>query len=252
MPNDMPPIGHNQPPEMQDVVSQEILSSEEYANYKAAIARLNAEKAALPDEVDNDTVAADFGEVIQKCVATRSSIEAQRDAKGRPYLLTKRAIDGIYKNLDADVLTIENALRKPTTAYIQRKAAEERARREAEARKKLEEERRTREAAEKAKRDSASKIADAVVATAEADKAIRAAAAPTADLARVRGQKALVGGREVVTISVDRNTVDLNMLRPYLDQDALVKAARAAIKALGKDDAITGVTVSKTTEAFVR
>lgn len=247
-----PGIGHNQPKPLQDVVADEVLASEKYKQFLATIDQINVDANTLPTSVTTDDDAAAYGEVIQKCVAERKAIDGQRDSVGRPHLLAKRAIDGLFGQLDQKIVTIESRLREPVTAYVQKKAAAERARLEAEAQKKLAEERAAREAAESAKRNVHEKVGAAAAATAAADTALKKAAAPTADLARVRGARALVGGREKTTIEVDRATVDLNALRPYIDHDALEKAARAAIKALGKDDAIPGVTVRRHTEAFVR
>jgi flagellar biosynthesis GTPase FlhF len=149
------------------------------------------------------------------------------------------------------------------TIFKTAKAEAERRRREEEARIAAEEERKRREAAEaaeraarEAERSAARKRSEESRAVAEAEAAKRraeadaareaenkaaeeraaaqaAASAPMADLSRARGDRGGVSSLKTFTDfrDIDREKIDLEMLRPYLPDKALEQAVRGWIDA---------------------
>ena len=190
--------------------------------------------------------------------AVDAFFNAMRDEIGKRNRNDRKAKNGVTDDLQAEI-----------NVYQERKLAEERARREAEAR---EAARIAREAAEKAAREAreaeaarlaaerarlpettAAKtaVADqkehaATIAQVEAQTAIEraedariATLAKPADLTRVRGADAsgagvtLTTAQEPYAILVDRDQIDMNMLRPFFTDAEIEKALRGWAKTTG-------------------
>lgn len=162
------------------------------------------------------------------------------------------------------------------TEYLRMKATEERRRREEEARKAREEQEARMRAAEAAERDAAEKAAalqaeasrqaylDRVAAEKDRDRALdhavladkqaasaeKAAAAAPSEMARTRGAASLSTlKREWVCDLVDRSAITAELL-PFLSDEAVEKAGRAAMRAGRRQ--LAGFRIYETETASIR
>lgn len=214
-----------------------------------------------PAEVADDDMAGKMSDFIKQLAAAAKAAEDKRTADKRPILEAGTIIDDYFKAIRLPLIDAQTKITARLTAYLQKKAAAEQAKR-------LAEERLARERAEAA-RVEAERIAQAAMTEADMDTAIvaeeqarvaetvvqqTAAAADVrpAELSRTyssHGTVASLKGQMVGTIT-DRAMLDYKALGPYFTQDALDKAVRAAIKAgIHK---IEGVHIREETKAGVR
>lgn len=200
----------------------------------------------------------DFIRIINAFI---KSADAKREGAKAPYLDGGRLVDGFFK---AWIDPLEVAKKKASallTTYLREKEAAERRKAEEEARKRREEEDRLRREAEERAATAANdaQLATAIEAERAADTATvdriqaeKIAEAKPAEFSRTRGEYGGVSSlRTQWTFdSLDRATLDLETLRPYLPLDGLEKAIRAHIKAGGRS--LKGVRIYEGTAATVR
>lgn len=206
-------------------------------------AELAAAATRMPDKVTDDETAGKFADMVKLVAAAIKASEAGRVGKKEPFLEGGRAIDGFYKKRISDpLLAIKASVESRLGIYLRQKAAEEkRAREELEQMAKSA----ARDAEIKAARAAAEmqdqrdldaaleaqrRADEAAIASAAASKA---AAAKPAEMARTRGDVGSLGTlRQVWTFKdLDRETIALDVLRPYLSEEDIGKALRLAIKA---------------------
>ena len=257
----MTDIGSNFPP--RDLLLGEPLREKLLDNHSALLSRrddLLAAEQRIPPIEDEDT-ARKVADYIKQVTACAKASEAARVAEKEPYLQGERGVDGFFKAISDPLSIAKKRVETLLTLYQRRKEREERERREAEAlRARQEEERQRREAEEAAakirnEQDLAKAIAaeEALkTASADAEKAQRAATAKPADLSRTRGEYGAVASlrTEWVFADLDRATLDLEALRDHLPSDALERAVRSFIRAGGRK--LSGVRIYETTSAVVR
>jgi flagellar biosynthesis GTPase FlhF len=242
---------------------------EVFEPYRERLAEIRAGVARAPTDIDNEVDSKkviDFIVTINGfCKLVDTDRKARRDVFARATgVIQTQLQEDIIDVLARDVATLNARL----TAWQRRKAAEERRQREEEARRRneeaeqarraaLEEERRLSEAAAPKEEDLARAItADDTAQIAEAD-AIAARQQATVKPAELSRERSSYGGTaslaEFWTLdenTIDRETVDLEALRPYLSLVDVAKAARGAIKA--GIHAIRGINIYKTTKSRVR
>jgi hypothetical protein len=253
--------GHNSPPP--DLLTGDALRAKLQAENEALLRRrdeLLAAEARIP-AINDEDAARKVSDFIKQITAASKSADGARVAAKEPYLEGGRGIDGFFKAISDPLTDLKKKVERRLTDYLRAKEAEERERRqreEREARERAEQARREAEAAAQAMRDAASldeavqaeKAADA--AAADAVKAEVAATAKPAELSRVRGEYGAVSSlrTEWVFEGVDRATIDLEALRPYLPVDGIEKAIRSFIRAGGRE--LRGTRIYETTNAVVR
>ena len=181
--------------------------------------------------------------------------DAARVARKEPFLEGGRAVDGFFKSRVGEPLDkAKKGVEAKLGVYLRGKAERERqarARAEADARRAADEAAAAARRAEEAMRtekdlDRAMAAAkEAEDAEAQRVAATKAATAKPADLSRTRGDAGALGTLQArwTFKDIDRNSVNLELLRNYLSVDEIGKAVRLYIKAMGADEMKRIVTV---------
>jgi hypothetical protein len=250
-----PGIGHNRGPAL-DVE----LAEQNAALEKRRDELLEAVTRAPVEIADNDA-SGKVADLVRLITACRKAAEASRVERKEPYLAAARVIDNYFRRITEPLDGAKQTLEARLSVYQRRVAFEERRRREEEARRAAEEADRLRQEALARERaaqtdaelDAAIVAGDAAEdAAAEAAAALRAAEVKPAELSRVRGDFGAVASlRRTWTFGdLDRDTLDLETLRPYFVIADLEKAVRAFIRAGGRH--CRGVNIYETAETRVR
>lgn len=236
--------GDNRPPPL------ELLRDELEAENEALLRRkdeLLGAVARMPD-IASDETAGKVADLIKMITACAKKADSARVSRKEPFLEGGRAVDGYFKARILDQLDkAKKGVEAKLGVYLRAKADRERRARE-------EADRIARQAAQDAA-DQAAKAADAMrtekdldkamdlarqaeEATAQAAVATKAAAAKPADLSRTRGDAGALGTLQArwTFKDIDRNSVNLEMLRNYLSVDEIGKAVRLYIKAMGAEE----------------
>jgi hypothetical protein len=159
-PNPRAVLGGNKPPltPPEDLVKRLDL---EHAALFAEAANLDAEQAALPDDLKTDEDSAAVSAFVVKLKTTARKVEGVRVEEGRPYLEATRIVNETFKSVTEQLEASAKALTARVGIYNKAKAERERAERlrlEQEQRQRAEEQRaeeqRLREAAETAAREA--------------------------------------------------------------------------------------------------
>jgi hypothetical protein len=254
-------IGHNSPPP--DLLLGDALRdrlAEENGQLIARRDELLAAAGRIPP-IDSDDVAGRVSDYIKQLTALAKAAETRRAGAKEPYLEGGRNIDGFFRAITDPVAKAKTAIERRLTDYLREKEA--RARRERE-----EQERLARETAEKARREAEARAkaladeqslqaaiaAEKAAETASADlvKAAQAAEVKPAVLSRTRGEYGAVSSLRTQWVfdEIDREEIDLEVLRFHIPADGLEKAVRSFIKAGGRE--LRGTRIYETTAAVVR
>lgn len=245
------------------------------------VADIEALLAGLPPRIDDDETNGPWQDKILDVSKIAKGIEATRVAAKAPYLKAGDIVDSYFRTLQARAVAVHGAISSVVENYLQRKAAEERARREAAARRLREEENHQRqeaarraEEARKAEEANRPKTAERhEVKAAEAEMAARTTAATatameqsaqakSADLARTRSTTGSLGTlQDKWEFSID----DIDALKgaplwQYIDRTAKEKAIRKYMDANapkhlpeGQDwQPLAGVTFFRTSKLRVK
>lgn len=214
-----------------------------------------------PEKIDGEEVYKRFLDYNRQLGNFVSEVDADHAARKAVWLDGGKVIDNRWHELRDTIVGIRATINRRCKAFADAKAERERLERLA-AQRAAEEEaarkRREAEAAEQAmmakEEPTATDLDEAISAgdaasKAENDAAIaaRAAQAKPAELARTRTELGALGtlARIWVFRDLNRETVDLEALRPHLSTDCIEKALRAFIKAGGRQ--ITGATIAEDT-----
>jgi hypothetical protein len=193
-------------------------------------------------------------------------VDADHTARKQPFLAGGQLVDNRWHELRDRVVTVRVDVDRRAKKYLDDKAEAERKARIAAQRAAEEEAARQRAEAEAAEQAMMEKVEptvedlDTAIAAGEAASkaetvavvATRAAEAKPAELARTRTELGALGTLQRVFIFTDlnRDTIDLEALRPHLPTDCIEKALRSFIKAGGRE--ITGATIKEDTALRVR
>lgn len=204
-----------------------------------------------------------MAELQKQIRACHKAAEAKRVDYKEPFLTGGRTVDAVAKREITDPLDKASVeIGKRLTIWQRKVAEEERQRREAEAQAAAAEAARLEAEAQRLAAEAAEREADATTET-EIDAAIaitehstavfgqaeqaqndlvavaRLADAKPAELSRTRTVLGAVASLrtfwDIDTETLDRATLDLDTLRPYIPQDCLEKALRAYVRAGGRD-----------------
>lgn len=247
-------VGHNKPP----------LSTDE-GEFRRRVHEENtalidtAEKllTGKPQECKDDTYAEKLTNFIKRLSTCAADLEKLRKKETEPFLKGQRMVNGYFGEISEKLDKMKRAANKPLTEYLNAKAAQEKKDREAAA-EKLRKEADAQRAADAALYD-AGRPMEAGEARRAADKidrhadALEASASQTgAALVQMRTGSASSSLRKrTVAEIVDRQTLDLEALRPYFTADALQRALNAYVTAT-KATELKGAKIYETTEASVR
>ena len=245
---------HNQPP-LEELILEE--SGELTARRDNLLASADRAPAVIGDEETSGKMA----DLIRLMSACTKAAEAARVARKEPFLASGRLVDAIYKRITDPLDMTKKRIEGRLTLYQRAKAEEERRRREAEARRQAEDAARQRREAEEAARKAQTDqqldkaiSADEMARQAEADAiaAQKAADAKAADMSRTRGDYGAVASLRTFwdMTDLDRTTIDLETLRPFLPLDAIEKAVRTFIKTGGRE--LRGCKIFQNTATSVR
>lgn len=174
-------------------------------------------------------------------------LDGKHSIEKEPFLRDGRVVDGFFKNPAKDLEDAKRQVEKRQGTYVAvKRAAEQRARDETERLARAEASRLEAEAlaAMEKQPDQADDIVEqAVDAIERADIATEEAAAPVTTLQKTHtsfGTVASFNDPWAVEIT-SKDSLDLNKLRPYLSLDVLDKAAKAYIRAGGRE--LTGARI---------
>lgn len=227
-------------------------------------------------DADQNNKAADMVRLITACA---KAADAEREAYKAPFWQAGGLVDTVFKQIIDPLIArssgIKGKIETRMTSYQREVEAAERRRREEEAKKVREEEDRRRREAEEAARlareaeeraESETDLEYAIRAGEEAKRAeevarqaaadavpvARAAEVKAADLTRERSDFGAVSSLRTFWDYRDfnRDAIDLDKLRPHLNEDDIKKALRAFIRAGGRS--IDGATIFQNTVTQVR
>lgn len=256
--NDRLGLGGNSPPSRIDMLRQELQET------TSELTRTRdfwlAEVAKVPEVTDAASAskatqtAADVGKAIKE-------VDAAFKVAKAPYLEGGRTVDTYFKGLGEPLVEAKNIIERRLTVWGNKIRAEEEARRRAVAKKAREEAEAAQKAADEAARAMVSEDdMDAVIEAderaariaKEAEAARQATEAKAAELSRSRGAYGATSSLRTDWVhgAINRETLDLEKLRMFFNDEALDKAVRAFIKAGGRD--LRGVDIKEETTARVR
>lgn len=252
-------IGHNDPPDEIAALRERLETTSD-----ALLRRrdeLLAASSRVPAAIDDEETCGKVADYIKQVAACAKAAEGARIAAKEPHLAAGRVVDGFFKAVTDPLDKLKRQIEARLTDYQRRKAEAERRRREEEARRQAAEAERARREAEAAAAAIATE-ADLVPAigaeeqarqaAADAALAAKGAAAKPAELSRSRGDYGAVASLRTFWDfrDLDRNTVDLETLRPHLPLDAIEKAVRSYIRAGGRK--LRGCEIFENTTTAVR
>lgn len=252
-------IGHNAPPPDANPIRDRLVV--QYADLTSRRDALLAAADRAPEVIEDDETAGRIGDFVKQIQACGKTADTARVAEKAPYLEGGKTVDGWFKGITDPLATAKTQMERRLSAYLKKKADDEARRRQEEAaraaaeRAKAEEEARAAAAAMQTDADLSAALSAEEEARAKAkDEALaaKATAATAADLSRTRGDYGSTTSlrAEWTFRDLDRTTVDLESLRPYLPMDGLEKAVRAFIRAGGRS--LTGVVIEQDFKAAVR
>lgn len=234
----------NSPPADADPLTERL--SETYAQAIANAEALVDALGRVPDILDAAT-AVKATSFVRQIKDVKRKLDDARKAEKEPFLTAGRSVDGFFATWTAALEAAARTVEQRLSAFQRQLEAEERQRREEEAK-------RAREEAERLAKAAATPIDDARAAQAaeQAAAAQRQAEAKTADLVRTHGAYGGVATTRTTWQArvVDRKKLDWKKLGPLLDDDAIMKAARAFVRLGGRE--CKGLEIYEETKAVVR
>lgn len=243
--------GHNQPPDLLTVLS------EDYAPLRHEVEKLaeraNVAPRAIKAPADLDAI----GGLLKDVRALARTAKTAHATAKDPYLSGGRVVDQFFKTLTDRLIRIDDVFQKIADDHARAVAAAARAKAAAEAKAAREEEARRLEAAMRADEENRNKHAQKHTAKADearqaAEDAEAVAEAPAKDVVRTMTTSGIAAGArtdwdfEVV----DFDAIDLNRLRPLFKREHVEQAIRQAVKNGARE--ITGVRVFENVTATFR
>lgn len=227
--------GHNNPPDELEILHDSLQEKNQDLSTKAAELLRRAQSITV---VETEEQAEDLLNLIAAIKQVERSSKERADVDKAPINKQWDVVHGFYKKLAEPLTEVRSKSLEPArTKFLAAKAARERAEREAaakaaaEAAEKAEREARLREKwarDEEEKAQAAEAAIQAEVNQTVATEAAERAAAPAADLARTRTSMGAMGTlvHTLASRVVDRTILDLNALRPFMSDDAIIMAIR--------------------------
>jgi hypothetical protein len=265
-----PRLGHNRVPYDPEGLTDWL--QQDYGELLSHARDLLADADELPSTVESSLDLSAVAAITMKLRDLAARAESHRKAEKEPWLRQGEVVDTFFFKLKQPLDAKRNDLQGRLDTFKQKQLAAERARREAEAaaaRKAQIEALRQREEAELAARrartletqtareiTAATARVDAALADIKAEETALAAMASSSSLVRERFQgdrSGMVGMRKKpVCIIEDVSKLDLELLRPYLKEEALLLALRAWAKTTGYSQEMPGAIVALRDSVVVR
>lgn len=223
-------IGHNNPPS-EMLILQERLES----NYGHMIFEFETlESRIIPLEINSHEEAQSITDFVKAIKVFKAKVESAHKNEKSIYLECGRVVDSWKNGYNSRIDALISSAQAPMTAFLKRKEEEERkrqleiARKAAEEAAKLEEEARAH--ADAGINDTAEELKNAAEAKSNLSEKIfagdyeRPAAIRTSNAASAKTVDVWVGEIESI------QAIDLDSLRPYIDDEAIQKALNRAVK----------------------
>lgn len=222
----------------------------DYAGILEEAEKIAAEATAAPKTVASDADLGVLAPIVTAARALRKRADDARRQEKEPFLSAGRDVDAFFAAVTERMERVQAALEQRATEWQRRKAEEARREREAEAaRLREEEERKRRVAAAEEERNrqkaAARKTAEADAIADRAAEVQASAAAPAAELTRVRTESGVVATtttRFAAEIT-DYEALDLNQLRHHFARADVEKALRAFVKVHRDTKPLSGVRI---------
>lgn len=243
----------NNPPPLPEILA------ENYAHISKEIDDIAAKANSAPKKVKNDNDLDYVGVVVKDAKAMIKRVDQARTGEKEPHLKAGREIDGFFKAFTERLDKIAKVLTDRASEFQREKLAEERRKNEEEARKRREAEaeaiRKAEEAAAAGKTSAAAKAE--VRAEIEGDRAAEAerkADASNADLLRQRTASGGVASARTMQKVRITSIAELNLgpLGPYLDREAVQKAANNWLRVTKGEEKMPGLEVYDDVQATFR
>lgn len=248
-------IGHNAPPPLKEILA------ENYAHFAKEIEGIAERANTAPKAIKSDDDLDAVGVIIKDAKAMVKRVEDARKKEKDPFFQAGKDVDAFFKLMWERLDRIDKTLGGRADDYQKQKAAEAQRKAEEEARKLREKEEAERRKAEEAAAAGKAGVADRAEVKADlmADKAAeaeRAAQASAADLVRTRGASGTLASAKTVTKVriVDLALIQQSMgpLGPYMDSDAIQKAANTWLRVTKGVGSIPGLEVYDDVKATFR
>ncbi len=252
-------VGHNQPPADADPLRDRL--TEEYQTLTARRTELLDRVSKVPAVIEDEKTCEDVSDFIKQLKLAAKVADEHRGDEKRPHIDANETIQSFFMAIVDPLKAAAKKLQFRTKAYNEIKLeAERKAAAELEriAREEAEElARKAAEAEQNATNDE--QIADAIIAGEEADKALvtadKAEKATHNTVNNFSRTKSEAGTTSSLSTfwnfrNLDMAAIDLEALRPYINQDAIEKAIKDAIRHDVRD--IKGVDIFEDSKSTVR
>lgn len=244
-------MGHNNPPSDMEIVSERLFQQEKALRDDMIFAE-------VPSVIADEQEAGRITDAIKTAANLKSRVSDIHETVKKPYLECGRFVDAWKKRLEIELDGIRAKYAAPLTAFLDRKAAEERARQIEAAR--VERERAEKLAAEALAHEQAgiNDTADALFEAAASTEIMaermeeKVHTAPPSQLARTRSITGASAAQRLVWVGEIENisAVDLNQLRNSFTLAEIQKAVNAFIREGGRN--LDGVKIEQKAQLSVR
>lgn len=245
------PLGHSNPPSEMEIVLQHLAQQEE------GIRKLMC-FPDVPLAIADEQEAGSITDTIKGIKSLVSTVSDTHETVKKPFLECGRAVDAWKRRMETELSAVIQKYATPLTAFLERRAQEERQRQIDAA--EVERERAealAREAqahSEAGIDDTASELLDAAVSTeimAERMETKVYTATPS-QLAKARSFTGSTASQRLVWVAeiVNISAVDLQKLRRYFSNEALQVAINAFVRDGGRE--LDGVKIEQKTQLAVR
>lgn len=249
-------IGHNNPPSEIEILKETLAERNAKALNRAK--SLNEAAGRVPDEV-KDQATADKITDLEKLIGTcLKALDDGHEAEKKPFLTMGRVVDDFFRDPRVTLEAAKKRIKGIQTRFLVDKESAERKRRLAEEEKRRQEAAVTLQAAQKLEGEGKAAAAEVMLEQAVAiddDAAFFAAAATQKGQAMAVSKGEATGAKSSLRYIktgelLDKNVVDLEVLRPYIKPEHIQVAINMAVKAGVKE--IKGVKIWDKPEAATR
>lgn len=226
----------------------------DYAHLVADAEQLKKRSAAFPAEITNKEDLEKIATVVLDSRNLDDRAESHRKAEKAPHWEKGKAVDGFFNSLRQEINIIALDLHSRVNVFQRKlRAAEEKKRFQAE-QEAREEAERLRLKAERARKPETKMMAqvDAAAAQYLADQAVQTGRAKPLQH-RFQGSNAMVSEQQVGYARVtDYEKLPLDMLRAYINRDALDVAVRAFARTTGHKVPLLGAEIGFESNAIIK
>jgi dihydrofolate reductase len=248
-------LGHNNPPSPTELLQEKLGETYEPLLAESRVL-INKAKDIANSQIDDDEKCGEFTNLIKEITASIKKLETARTSEKEVFLSGGRVVDSFFKLVTDTLDKTKRAINQPVTDYLNEKQRKERLRLAAEAEERRKQAEAQLQAAAELEGAGLDQQAAGSLSKAEAntDKALKldaAAAGKPSELSHTRGTASVASLRtRWVGKIIDYNTLDLEMLRSFIPQDALQKALNGYVAAGNRH--LVGAAIYEESTAAVR